>query len=407
VRSGGGAPRSAPRAAREVGGDHRPVHGGHAAGHDRPRAAPSRRCSRRPASARGERAEVEVGTTRWVRIRRARRRRRAPSGRRASLQVGARTPSSPAGRCAARGSRPRASRVGPTAPAPALHARVALWDGPGRGHHPHDVPRPDPGRLTERRNGQTAPRYPRNFRKSNRNLQRFGGLTKSPACVPPRAGRASRGGRSSAARVRRRSSSRRVGEDVLRARVAAIFNKNFDEEAEIEREAMAEAAQLVRRGAPGVRREDLDLRRVEQLVKQRIAKGTGVRPCDALRGPPVVPLTRHPAGRERGDLGRLAKRAGLLAEAKKALSDRLRRSTASSDPPGAGRACRSGSSRRPAVGRPVPPVLRGGAGEAEGVRPLGRLDRGAMWLVSRRENRPGRHDAVRPTRRSFRYIPQT
>jgi len=66
-----------------------------------------------------------------------------------------------------------------------------------------------------------------------------------------------------------------VGQDVLRTRVAAIFNKNFDEEAEIEREAMAEAAQLVRRGAPGVRREDLDLRRVEQLVKQRIAKAKG------------------------------------------------------------------------------------------------------------------------------------
>jgi hypothetical protein len=66
-----------------------------------------------------------------------------------------------------------------------------------------------------------------------------------------------------------------AGEDVLRARVAALLNKNFDEEAEIEREAMAEAAQLVRRGAPGVRREDLDLRRVEQLVKQRIAKARG------------------------------------------------------------------------------------------------------------------------------------
>jgi hypothetical protein len=66
-----------------------------------------------------------------------------------------------------------------------------------------------------------------------------------------------------------------VGDDVLRARFAAIFNRNFDEEAEIEREAMAEAAQLVRRGAPGIRREDLDLRRVEQLVKQRLAKARG------------------------------------------------------------------------------------------------------------------------------------
>ena len=66
-----------------------------------------------------------------------------------------------------------------------------------------------------------------------------------------------------------------AAEDVLRARVAALLNRNFDEEAEIERQAMAEAAQLVRRGAPGIRREDLDLRRVEQLVKQRLAKARG------------------------------------------------------------------------------------------------------------------------------------
>ena len=66
-----------------------------------------------------------------------------------------------------------------------------------------------------------------------------------------------------------------AAEDAVRTRIAALLNKNFDEEAEIEREAMAEAAQLVRRGAPGVRREDLDLRRVEQLVKQRIAKAKG------------------------------------------------------------------------------------------------------------------------------------
>ena len=41
-----------------------------------------------------------------------------------------------------------------------LHSTLKprLMDGPGRGHHTHDVPRPDPGRLTERRNGQTAPR---------------------------------------------------------------------------------------------------------------------------------------------------------------------------------------------------------------------------------------------------------
>lgn len=66
-----------------------------------------------------------------------------------------------------------------------------------------------------------------------------------------------------------------AAEDVVRARIVTLLNKNFDEEAAIEREAMAEAAQLVRRGAPGIRREDLDLRRVEQLVKQRLAKARG------------------------------------------------------------------------------------------------------------------------------------
>jgi hypothetical protein len=64
-------------------------------------------------------------------------------------------------------------------------------------------------------------------------------------------------------------------EDRIRARFAAVLARNFDEEAEIEREATAEAERLVRKGAPGVRREDLDLRRVEQLVKQRIAQQRG------------------------------------------------------------------------------------------------------------------------------------
>ena len=64
-------------------------------------------------------------------------------------------------------------------------------------------------------------------------------------------------------------------EEKIRARFAAVLTRNFDEEAEIEREATAEAEKLVRKGAPGVRREDLDLRRVEQLVKQRIAKTRG------------------------------------------------------------------------------------------------------------------------------------
>jgi hypothetical protein len=64
-------------------------------------------------------------------------------------------------------------------------------------------------------------------------------------------------------------------EDQIRARFTAILTRNFEEEAEIEREAAVEAEKLVRKGAPGVRREDLDLRRVEQLVKQRIAQARG------------------------------------------------------------------------------------------------------------------------------------
>ena len=66
-----------------------------------------------------------------------------------------------------------------------------------------------------------------------------------------------------------------VPKDKIRARFAAILTRNFDQEAEIEREAMVEAERLVRQGAPGVRRDELDLRRVEQLVKQRIAQARG------------------------------------------------------------------------------------------------------------------------------------
>jgi hypothetical protein len=58
-------------------------------------------------------------------------------------------------------------------------------------------------------------------------------------------------------------------------RFAAVLTKNFNEEAEIELAATVEAEKLVRQGAPGVRRDELDLRRVEQLVKQRIAKQRG------------------------------------------------------------------------------------------------------------------------------------
>ena len=64
-------------------------------------------------------------------------------------------------------------------------------------------------------------------------------------------------------------------EERVRARFVTLLAKNFDDEEAIEREALGEAEKLVRRGAPGVRREDLDLRKVEQLVKQRIAKARG------------------------------------------------------------------------------------------------------------------------------------
>jgi hypothetical protein len=66
-----------------------------------------------------------------------------------------------------------------------------------------------------------------------------------------------------------------VPEDRVKERFVALLTKNFDDEEAIDREALAEAEKLVRQGAPGVRREELDLRRVEQLVKQRLAKARG------------------------------------------------------------------------------------------------------------------------------------
>ncbi|HEY7575598.1 MAG TPA: DUF507 family protein [Thermoanaerobaculia bacterium] len=66
-----------------------------------------------------------------------------------------------------------------------------------------------------------------------------------------------------------------VPEAAVQKKFAALLSANFAEEAEIENLAQVEAQKLVRQGAPGVRREDLDLRRVEQLVKQKIAKDRG------------------------------------------------------------------------------------------------------------------------------------
>lgn len=66
-----------------------------------------------------------------------------------------------------------------------------------------------------------------------------------------------------------------AAENVVKAKFVELLTKNFAQEAEIEQLAIAEAEKLVRQGAPGVRRDELDLRKVEQLVKQRIAKTKG------------------------------------------------------------------------------------------------------------------------------------
>jgi hypothetical protein len=66
-----------------------------------------------------------------------------------------------------------------------------------------------------------------------------------------------------------------ASEEAIRTRIIGLLNENFAQEAAIEDEARAQADALVRKGAPGVRREDLDPRRVEQLMKQRLAKERG------------------------------------------------------------------------------------------------------------------------------------
>lgn len=66
-----------------------------------------------------------------------------------------------------------------------------------------------------------------------------------------------------------------VPEDKLRAQVARVLNDNFAAEAVLEADARAQAEKLIRQGAPGVPREELDLRKVELLVKQRLAKERG------------------------------------------------------------------------------------------------------------------------------------
>jgi hypothetical protein len=67
----------------------------------------------------------------------------------------------------------------------------------------------------------------------------------------------------------------RSTESALKARIVALLTENFEQEAAIEAEAREKADALVRQGAPGVRRDELDPRRLEQLMKQRIAKERG------------------------------------------------------------------------------------------------------------------------------------
>lgn len=66
-----------------------------------------------------------------------------------------------------------------------------------------------------------------------------------------------------------------VPEDTIRAQVAKLLADNFAAEAALEVDAQEQAQKLIRQGAPGMRREELDVRKVEQLVKQRLAKERG------------------------------------------------------------------------------------------------------------------------------------
>jgi hypothetical protein len=64
------------------------------------------------------------------------------------------------------------------------------------------------------------------------------------------------------------------GDDVIRAKVIALLSRNFDDEAMIEAEAKAEAEKVVRQ-APREMRQDLDVRKLELGLKQRLAKAKG------------------------------------------------------------------------------------------------------------------------------------
>ena len=61
----------------------------------------------------------------------------------------------------------------------------------------------------------------------------------------------------------------------MRSKIIALLNRNFDEEAEIEQLARVEADKLVKQGIPGMKRDEFDIRKVELLMKQKIAKDRG------------------------------------------------------------------------------------------------------------------------------------
>src|SRR2546429_8403409 len=66
-----------------------------------------------------------------------------------------------------------------------------------------------------------------------------------------------------------------VPEEAVQARFAALLARNFEEEAEIEREAAAEAERVVRRGAPGGRGGGPRAPRGGEAVEERVAGGGG------------------------------------------------------------------------------------------------------------------------------------
>lgn len=67
----------------------------------------------------------------------------------------------------------------------------------------------------------------------------------------------------------------KAGEDVIRSKIIALLTKNFEEEAHIEQLAKAEAEKLIRKGIEGLRRDEMDTRKVETLMKQKVAKDRG------------------------------------------------------------------------------------------------------------------------------------